>query len=160
MKIKQKSEGKKLLLHSILNLSSGLALVFCLVACSSVKTKDRSEFDPKSEENVEKKLDLDEEISLSSDRTHLDEVRKEIPKEIKKDNDELAYTLSLMKEGKRKPNDIRSRYQKALRKKRNSFNKNSKKLRKNFTKQERKKRAVFLKLQKQERDVFKKQKSL
>ncbi len=155
MKFKQKSEGKKYLIKLVVTPLSCALLLASLWSCSSVKTKDRSGHEP-----IEEGQEIEEgnEVSLKEDRSHLEALRKEIPVETQKSNDELAYMLSLMKEGKQRPNSIRNKYQKVLRKKRKVFNKKMKKSRKIFTKNERKLRDNFLKQQKKEREEYKKKK--
>jgi len=77
-----------------------------LAACSTSKEKHPSS---------------DSEYRLKEDRSHLDELRKDVPEDVKEKNDETAYILNLMNEGKTEPNDVSSRFNTGVRKKRDLF---------------------------------------
>lgn len=95
-----------------------------------------------------------EEVSLKADRGQFAELRKQIPEETRRENDELAFVLELMARGDEEPGRIRDRFNKALRDRRSKHDKDLRKQREEFTKQERKSRDSFLKAQAKERESF------
>lgn len=99
-----------------------------------------------------------EEISLSEDRTHLEELRQDIPEEIKKENDELAFVLKLFDDKKRNPTTIQQEFNRRVSSVRQKSQRYFRKLRKNFDKEEKAKRKEFLKKAKEERTNFLKKK--
>lgn len=110
-----------------------------------------------SESDINRPL-VDEKYSLKQDRQAFDEIRKEIPTEIKKTNDEMAFVMGLMSDIERKPESIRNTFDSVARKKRDLFSKDASKERELFTKTERKERDLLLKALKDERDQFMKEK--
>lgn len=120
--------------------------LFIFTACQSAPEK-------KSEEPSSPPL-VENEFSLKADRSQFDELRKEIPDEIRRENDELAFVRSLMADGDQEPAKIRERYYKAVRDRREKFTKAQRKLREEFTKKERNERESFLKQLKAEREQF------
>lgn len=96
----------------------------------------------------------EQELSLKKDREHLDKLRKDIPEDVKRDNDDLAYILKLFEDPNKKPSRIRGKFNDTIRKARKKNQKKFKKLRKEFTKKEKKARKDFLKKQKEERNKF------
>ena len=140
------SHQKSLRLKSVLLLTS-----FLLGSCA-IKTRN----DLKEEEVTKANLNQEKlEYSLKEDRSHLDELRKDIPEPIKQKNDELALVLDLMKDLKLHPSKVRNRFDKVLRKKRNAFNKKKRRERDDYTKNERKERDQFLAEIKKMREEFK-----
>jgi len=137
-----------LFLPSILILLSGLLTL--LTACSSSQQAPDNVY----RTNQDGRPLVDDKYSLQADRKALDELRAEIPGEVKRENDELALVLGMMSETKKSPSDIRSRFDSILRKKRSLFDKDITKERETFTKEERKKREEFLKSQRDQREVF------
>lgn len=95
------------------------------------------------------------EVSLKADRSAMDEARKDIPEEIRRENDEIAGLLSfVVRESDEEPNRLRDRFSSALRKKRERSDRELRKKRDDFTATERKKREEFLKKLKTDRDEF------
>lgn len=106
------------------------------------------------EKAVEEKAVADE-ISLKADRTALDEARKDIPEEVRKQNDEIALLMSyIVRESEEEPNRLRDRFNTALRKHRDGLDKKLRNEREDYTKKERKKRDEFLKKKKDERESY------
>lgn len=102
--------------------------------------------------------ELDAEVSLKSDREQLRVLRKDVPKDIKVENDELAMDLELMVKAEKPAHEIRGNFQNKVRKLRNRFRSKTRKVRTQFSKVQKKQRNRFLKNLKQERESFKKQK--
>lgn len=94
---------------------------------------------------------LPEEIRLKEDRSALEELRKDIPAEVQAENDEIAFILNLMTKEKSNPTQIQSRFNTALRKKRQNFDKKERKLREAFNREQKKQREEFLANLKKER---------
>lgn len=94
------------------------------------------------------------EISLAADRKELDQLRQEMPDDVKKQNDELALVLSFLKDGDEDPNKLRDRFQAALRKKREAVDKNLRRRREDFNRSEREAREKFTAEQKAGREDF------
>ncbi len=120
-----------------------------LVGCSGEPLKTQADVHPKPIE-----------VSLKADRSQLDDLRKEIPDEKKKENDELAAILDLFTSGgyDQEPNHIREKFDRIVRDKRLRMDREMRKARDEYNKEERKKRADFTHLQKQEHDDFEKKK--
>jgi hypothetical protein len=126
----------------------GMSLV--IVACSSQETKSANTYRDSSDERPI----VDPKYSLTKDREDMAAMRADVPEERKQNNDELAFTLSLLTDVTKEPSSIRQKFDSALRKKRDLFNKDMTKEREKFTKDERKKRETFLKSQSDSRQVF------
>lgn len=126
-----------------------LGCVFLFIGCSSLD--DRNNYYKST--NEDRPL-VDEKYKLSADRKKLEELRNEIPEDRKTQNDELAFVLQLMSEHKKSPSEVRSKFDDALRKKREKFSKDMTKERENFNKVERKNREEFLKNMDSERKDF------
>lgn len=141
MKIKQFVEKPALLFCSLLVLQT--------LACSNQNTRPNYYKTPEEAGPI-----VDEKYKLSADRQALDKMREEIPQEKKVENDEIAFTMQLMAEYKRHPSDVRTKFDDALRKKRDKFQKDVQKERDEFTKKERKNREEFLKSLENERNDF------
>lgn len=114
---------------------------FIFTACSSAEKKDD-------------KASLGDEVSLKSDRSQYDDLRKDIPDEIRRENDELAFVRSLMATGEEEPPQIRERYSKAVRDRRDKFDKAMRRRRDDYSKTEKRKRDDFLKKLKDERETY------
>lgn len=95
-----------------------------------------------------------EEASLKADRSALDKLRGEVSPEVKRENDELALALSIMKDGTEEPSKVRDRFNKALRDKRERMDKRLRKDREAFGKTEKKARDEFVKKLAKDRDRF------
>jgi hypothetical protein len=95
-----------------------------------------------------------EEVSLKEDRSKYDELRKETPEEIKRENDESAFLQNLLGKGDEDPSKIRDKFSKIVRDRRDKYDKTSNKRRDEFNKREKKERDEFLKSLQEERDRF------
>lgn len=114
-----------------------------------------------TEENREadrEKVGKELEVSLKADRDHLAELRKEIPEEKQKSNDEQALFLNIMKQGTENPSVVRERYHSMVSKRRQAFRKKVQKLRDDYRKEETKRREQFLKEHQARRGEFSKKK--
>lgn len=137
--------------------SAGLLICTLLLTASCGITTKRGSFaDDETSDGSQKAATEADEYSIKEDRSHLSELRKEIPQETQKKNDELAVVLDLMKELKLHPSAIRSRFDRVVRKKRDRFNKKLRRERDAYNKDERKKRDAFLRDLKKKRAEFKK----
>ena len=97
---------------------------------------------------------IPDEVSLKEDRAELDELRKDIPEDVKRENDEIAFILKNMATMEEEPSKVRDRFQTALRKRREKMDKTLRKERETFTSNERSKRDEFLTKLKEEREDF------
>lgn len=94
-------------------------------------------------------------VSLKADRTAMEEARKDIPEEVRKQNDEIAGLLSfVLRESEEEPSRLRDRFNTALRNKRERSDRELRKKREDFTAKQQKKREEFLKQQKRDREDF------
>jgi hypothetical protein len=99
--------------------------------------------------------ELPDELSLKADRSALEEERKDIPEERRRENDELAALLQMIQaKPNQEPSEIRDRFSKAVRDRREKSDKRLRKLREDFSKNERRAREAFLKSVKEERDAY------
>lgn len=130
-----------------------LLLVSCLLSCSS--SVERSPYQrPGETAQAEAKA-----LSLSEERSHLSELRKDIPAEVKKENDDLSFLLNLFTDEKRSTQSIREEFSQAIRKRRELMDRTLKKERELFNRDEKKRRDEFLLSQTQARADFKEKKS-
>ncbi|MBC7421712.1 MAG: hypothetical protein H7328_13365 [Bdellovibrio sp.] len=106
-----------------------------------------------SDDSTTKPL-VDPKYSIAKDRAELEQMREEIPAEVKKKNDETALRDDWMRELKYSPEVIREKMSTLVRKKRDLFNKDLGKKREQFNKVERKAREEFLKNLEKERKDF------
>lgn len=98
-----------------------------------------------------------EEVSLKADRSEFDELRKDMPAEVRKENDELAGILQLLRNPNgeyERPERIRERFNKVMRDKRARQNKQFQDEREDFTRIEKEKREEFTDNQKKEKEDF------
>jgi hypothetical protein len=102
--------------------------------------------------------ELSGEMSLKADREALAEMRKGIPAEKQKSNDELALYLQLMKQGTEQPAIVRDKFTVLMEKKRASFRDKVQKLRASYSRSETKRRDEFLDSQKAKRTDYLKSK--
>lgn len=86
---------------------------------------------------------VENKYSLKADREQLEELRKDIPQDVKKRNDEISLMQEWMGEIKRKPSEIREKFSSMLAKKREVFQRDMTKRREGFQKQQTKEREVF-----------------
>lgn len=92
---------------------------------------------------LEEKPLVDDKYRLTKDREEFEKLRTQIPVEKRQENDEVAFVLGLMSELKYTPNEVREKFNTALRKKRDLFNKDMKKYREDFVKNEKSARDKF-----------------
>lgn len=97
---------------------------------------------------------LSTEVSLKADRDYLEEARKELPVEIKKANDELAFDLAQLSTVKEHPSVVSSRFQEKVRKLHERYRQQSSKVRDDYNREERGRRDAFLKKSQQTREAF------
>lgn len=123
-----------------------------LIQCASRQPTQTEDWITKDREKIIETLSS--EISLTKDREELQELRKNIPEETQKENDELALITQLMVEPKTNPSRLRQQFQYATQKKRKTFRDKVEKLRKDFKKEERKLRDDFVKTAKLKRKAI------
>lgn len=130
-------------------------LLFCLLFLSSCTTF-RSSGSRATRSNDRKLVDqeLGAEQSLTADRSELANLRKEIPDEKKKSNDELALFLQLMQPGTLSPEQVHERFRVMMEKRRTSFRNKVQKLRDDYRRDEVKRRDSFLDAQKSKRNSY------
>lgn len=132
-------------------LSYLMSLIFVTGCASSEKPSNE---EVRNEDRKKIQDTLAEEQSLSADRKDLEDLRKEIPEETKKSNDELAFYLQMMRQGTEQPQNVRDKFQNLVRKRRNSYRDKVTKLRDGFKREETKRREDFLTGQKAKRDEY------
>jgi hypothetical protein len=115
-----------------------LVLMLGLGACQISSKKGES-----AESQTENAPLVDEKYSLTADRKELDELRKDVPAERKKQNDELALLNQFFENPKKSPSDVRAKFDTILRKKRELFQKDMTKIREDYVKDEKKRRDDF-----------------
>lgn len=140
------------ILLSIITKLAAIAILAIPLACQSKEVKNQ--YSRSEDHNPQ----VEEKYSLTADRKKFDEIRQQVPMDVRKENDELALILQLTQETKKNPSEIRSQFDKTLRKKRELFDKDMKKERETFSKNEKKQREEFLKNQTKERESFNKEK--
>lgn len=111
-----------------------------------------------SKENSTETL-VDAKYSLQADREALEELRKDIPPETKKENDEKAFFDQLMADESRHPSEVQNQFTKMMNKKRDLFNKDMNKVREQFNGQQKKARESFTEEQSSLRKDFSRQKA-
>lgn len=104
-----------------------------------------------TEENNQNPPLVEDKYRLMEDREKIEELRKDIPVEKRKENDEIAFNLQWMNEIRLNPSDIRSKFSQHLSRKRNLFNKDMTTARTEFSKEEKRKRDEFNQMMNQER---------
>lgn len=102
---------------------------------------------------------VDEKYSLKADREAFEALRKDIPPERQKENDEKAFMDQMMSDLSKNPSDVRSKFSSIINKKREMFNKDMTKEREKFSKEQTKAREAFSKEQAAQRKDFSKRKS-
>ena len=122
-----------------------LLLVLATVGCShSIKNSDAKSKD---------------EVSLKADRSNFDDLRKDMSPQARKENDELAGLLQILRkpEGEyEKPEKIRERFNKIMRDRRSRNDKQFRIEREDFNRLEKDEREEFTAKQKDEREDFNK----
>ena len=137
----------------IISSSIFLSLVVLITACAS---RDQAKARKSDRETVTS--ELTKEMSLKEDRDSLNDLRKEIPEETQKQNDELALYLNLMSQGNEKPQMARDKFNLMVQKKRAVFRDKVAKLRENYRDDETARREKQLDAAKIKRDAFLKKK--
>lgn len=102
-----------------------------------------------------------DEVSLKADRSEFDDLRKNMPPEVRKENDELAGVLQLLRspEGNyQAPEKIREKFDSIMRAKRERQDKQYRVEREDFNRLQKDQREEFTENQKKERDSFYKDK--
>ena len=94
------------------------------------------------------------EVSIADDKSEIEDLRKNIPKEKRLRNDQLKELLKLMGVVKDSPSRIRSKFNNIHRKRRDHFRKSTAKRRAQFRKAEKLARDRYLKKAKKKRDEF------
>lgn len=97
---------------------------------------------------------VDEKYSLKQDREALANLRKEIPEEVRRDNDEKAFMAEMMSDLSRSPMDVRNQFTRILTKKRELFSKDMNKTREKFSNDIKSKRDEFSRQQTSARTSF------
>lgn len=128
-----------------------ISAVFLLTACSAPQKSAKEE---RAEDREKIQAQLSQEMSLKSDRSDLAELRKDIPDEKKKENDELALFLQLMNQSKESPTEMRDRFNSLVQKKRSAYREKVQRLREDYRHDETKRREDYLDAQKKRRDDF------
>ncbi|MEI7973830.1 MAG: hypothetical protein WCH11_05635 [Bdellovibrio sp.] len=101
----------------------------------------------------------DQELRIAQDRTHLLQLRGNIPPEKRLENDEKAFDLNLLSNSSRNPEEIRSVFDQEMRKKREKFQKAIDQERKLYSQNEKTQRQDFLKDIEKERRSFSRSRS-
>lgn len=136
-----------------------IALVlFALSTLSSCAGKKKSPQAVRAEDRHTIETELAQESSLKADREQLAELRKNVPPEKQKENDELALQLNVMKQGTEQPNLVRERFSAMVQKKRSAFRQKAQDLRDDYRKEETRRREDFMNAQRSKRESFMKRK--
>ena len=129
--------------------STTLVGLCVLVGCAQ-PSPSRARADDR--ETVQK--ELSGEMSLKADRDELKELRKDVPAEKQKSNDELALYLQLIKQGSEQPQMVRDKFTVLVERRRTSFRERVAKLRENYRRDEAKRRDEYLDGQKTKRTDY------
>jgi hypothetical protein len=135
---------------------SVIAIALLLSACQSPLPEGSNTEQNRTADREHVKSEL--EISLKADRDQFAELRKEVPQEKQKKNDELALYLEVMRQGTEQPSIVRERFSAIVQKRRDGFRNKVMRLREDFRKDETRRREDFLKEHKNRRDSFAKKK--
>jgi len=155
MKSKQKSFVHKSEGKNFPTLGVNLLLVFLLTQLISCTVVHKREAD---RDQAEKEVSAGE-VSLKGDQAHIEKLRKDIPLEVRRENDELKELLSLMGEVKEPPSRVREKFNRILRKKTAANKREVGKARKIFSREEKRLKKDKLKFFKKEREEFKSKKA-
>lgn len=143
--------------HAVTAIAFSILISTALSGCATGPRKESGGFASATSSTT----DLGNEYSLTSDRSAFDDARKDIPEEIKKQNDEVAMIMSyIVRDSEEEPNRLRDRFTTALRKRREASDKDLNRAREGFSKNEKKTRDAFLAKSKSEREDFLKTKKL
>jgi hypothetical protein len=128
-------------------------LIFGLIVAGCISRRpDPEKVRQQDRERV--KLELNQEMSLKEDRDSLNELRKEVPADTQKSNDELALFLNLIKQGTETPQTVRDKFNGLVMKKRSSFREKVERLRNKFRDDETLRRETFMRDQQKKRDNY------
>jgi hypothetical protein len=161
MKSLQTSYGKNYLSHVLLSLFIASLAQVSIGCGGGIKT--RSDLSPTAENSLDNssgsKTTKTEstpvlETSLKSDNAVIEELRKNIPEEKRKDNDELKEILSLTGEVKDPPARIREKFMRTIQRMRDTHRRESQKMRQTFSDNERKNRDAYKRKSDAERKEF------
>jgi len=111
-----------------------------LVGCSSRSKKPATASEVSSE------------FKLKKDRSALERLRKDVPEEVKSQNDESAYLLSLFQDAGKNPQAVSSRFNDDVRRKRDEFSKWERQTRENFNRKENQRREDYMAEAKKKRE--------
>lgn len=135
--------------------TSAIYLLFVLMVCACQQTSSQPNVEPDKTSGSKVNAPLvDEKYSIKEDREQFEELRKNVPPDQRRQNDELATMESFFADIKKSASDVRSRFQKLTSKKRDLFNKDMTKKRETFVKNERKNREDFVKKIEKERQTY------
>jgi hypothetical protein len=150
MKSHLKSEGKY---FPVRRFSCSLVSLLALFGVLGCQTGNRSSSKPS--DLIKHSQQLNDEVSLKSDRSELEALRGDIPQATQMQNDELAMDLELMAKAKQPPHEIRAQFQQKVRKLRTQFRDKTQKVRAQFRDSQAREREEFLNETQRERDDFK-----
>ena len=103
---------------------------------------------------------VDDKYSLKADREAFDKLRKDIPADVRKENDEKAFMDGLLtSDFSRTPSEVRSKFSSIIGKKRELFQKDMTKQRETFSNDQRKAREEYSKNAAEKRKEFAKAKT-
>jgi hypothetical protein len=140
------------MIRALLTLLASLMVVSCASGGGRGSSAD-------SRTQVASNAEVPDELSLKADRSALDEERKDIPEDKRRDNDELAALLQLIQaKPNQEPGEVRERFNKVIRDRREKSDKTFRRRREEFSKTETRSRESFLKTAKDERDSYLKSK--
>lgn len=136
----------------------GLRSLVYLLVCTVVILLSAIESRAQSQGPDNDAVLIDESYSLKADRDALEALRKNIPAEVKRENDEKAFMDGLVSDLSRSPSEVRNQFSSITNKKRNLFNKDMTKAREQFNKIQKKEREAITKELAEERKDFAKSK--
>ena len=125
---------------------AGLAIVLFITGCAlstERQVKNQSDSDMS-----------DADVSLKSDRAEIEKLRKSIPEDRRKRNDELKSILHFFGEVRLPPETIQEKYERMFEHERDKFDHEKEKAREKFDRQEQKERDAFEKKLKDERREY------
>ncbi len=96
----------------------------------------------------------EQELSLKKDREALDQLRQEVPEDVKRENDDLAFILKLFDDKKRQSGRIRAEFNKTYNRVRKKKQKEFRKERDLYTREEKSRRKKYLSESKKQRKAF------
>jgi len=134
-----------------MNWITALALAFAIAGCAARQPRPEQ---VRKDDRKKIETELGTEMSLKADRDSLAELRKDIPAETQKTNDELAVQLNLMKQGTEAPATFRDRFTSLIQGKRSDFRKKVERLRNDFRTEETRRREDFQTKQRNKREAY------